>query len=190
MNGANGPDTEPPLVDILSPADGLELDVGASVELEVAVTDNHDGAGWKFMVYKDDVLAQEQPTYNFQTKWALSGLPAGIYRLRIEAIDHDRNVGFDEVTLYVGQEAPAPGSSTGDDPTTTDDSTGDTGSVPTGSAGDTGQGEVGGSAGSSSTTLPGAEGEDGCSCDSTPRTPPALAWTVLAAGLLRRRKSR
>ncbi|MBL9101574.1 MAG: hypothetical protein JNL82_11485 [Myxococcales bacterium] len=185
--GPNGPDTEPPLVEILAPEDGLELEAGASVDLEVAVTDNHDGAGWKLMVYKDDVLAQEQPTFNFQTKWALSGLPTGTYRLRVEGIDHDRNVGADEVTLYVGVEAPMPGSSSGDDPTTSGGTTDDTGSVPTGSAGGTGQGEGGGS---SSTTMPNEEGEDGCSCLVSGRTAPALTWAVLFAGFVRRRKSR
>jgi hypothetical protein len=108
--GPNGPDTIPPVVEILTPQDETELEAGADVTLEVAVTDDHDGVGWKLMVYKDDALIQEQPTFNFQTSWALSGLPTGVYRLRVQALDHDRNVGADEVTLYVGLQAPAPGS--------------------------------------------------------------------------------
>ncbi|MBL9102619.1 MAG: hypothetical protein JNL82_16860 [Myxococcales bacterium] len=183
--GANGPDTVPPVVEILAPEDGTELAVGANVSLEVAVTDDHEGAGWKLMIYKDDVFVQEQPTFDFQSEWYLSGLPKGVYRLRVQALDHDRNVGADEVTLYVGMEAPASTSSSGEEPTT-GGAADETGAPPTGSGDD--DASSGGASGLSTTDAPSQEGDDGCSCFTGAGAAPPLAWLVLLVGLSRRRR--
>lgn len=188
--GENGPDLEPPTVEILSPEDGLELEPGGSVELKAAVTDNHDGVGWKLMVYKDDELVQEEPAFKFQTSWNFGGLPTGTFRLRVQAIDHDRNVSADEITIHVGVPAPPPDSSTG--PDTTSDA--DTGTTPTEAADATGEPPTTGDDttpqdGSSSTTLPPQDGgDDGCSC--TTDAPTAPTWLLLLLAPLVRRRTR
>lgn len=179
--GPNGPDIEPPIVTILAPEDGLELDPGGNVQLETTVTDNYDGVGWKLMIYKDDVLVQDEPTFNFQTKWSLTGLPKGVLRLRVQAIDHDRNVGADEVTLYVGVPAPSMGTSTG-----SETSDAETGAVPTEAMGATGDTTTGGGS-SSTTSTDQTGGDDGCSCITGERR--STAWLVLLAPLIRRRRS-
>lgn len=99
--GENSPDVEPPVVEILSPQDGMELEPGSSVDVEVDVTDDHEGFGWRLVIPEVDQIA---PAYTFQKKWQLSSLPEGVYTLRVEAIDHDRNEASDEVTIYVGVE--------------------------------------------------------------------------------------
>lgn len=172
--GTNAPDIEPPTVEILAPVDGLELESGSDVAIEAKVTDNHDGAGWKIMIYKDGELVQDQPTFTFETKWGLSGLPAGIYTVRIQAIDHDRNIGADEVTIYVGTQAPTPGGS-------------DTGSLPTtgdGTGSSSNGGEASGS--ESATTGQGEGGADGCNCNAEERPGASALWLVLLSGLRRR----
>jgi len=184
--GANGPDTEPPVVEVLSPADGLELDVGADVEVEAKVSDNHDGVGWKIMIYKDDVLVDERPAFKFETKWFLSGLPSGVFKLRVQAIDHDRNLGADEVVLYVGVEAPS--ATTSGDGSGSDTSSG----APTGSGESDGAsgGSVSGDGSDDSGAATGQDGtgEDGCSCLTRDRQAPLAALLVL--GLVRRRARR
>jgi MYXO-CTERM domain-containing protein len=102
--GPNSPDTEPPNVEILEPANGTELEVGGSVDVAVDVWDNFEGVGWKLVIVEAGL---EEVAYTFQKEWHLSYLPKGVYTLRVEAIDHDRNVGVDEVKIYVGEEAPA-----------------------------------------------------------------------------------
>lgn len=176
--GANGPDTEAPTVDILTPDDGAQLEPGANVMIEAEVTDNHDGAGWKIMIYKDGALVDEQPAFKFEKSWTLNGLPAGTYVMRVQAIDHERNIGADEVTIYVGTEAPE---------TTSGASGADTsgGDVPTGSSAE----ET-----TSASTAPTTAGEmnsdeDGCSCISGGHPTSGSLWfTGAIMCLLRRRR--
>jgi MYXO-CTERM domain-containing protein len=184
--GSNTPDTEAPVVEIVSPPDGLEIEAGGSVEVEANITDNHDGAGWKIMIYKDGELVEDKPSFLFESKWPLSGLPAGEYLIRVQAIDHDRNIGADEVTVHVGTPS---SSGTGSD---TDASGGsDTDASGTGGTGGTGgtdgsdgsdgsAGTVGGSATAGETA--GDEDPEGCACVSGER--PASGGLWLLAGLL------
>lgn len=195
--GANSPDTEPPVVEILSPEDGLELAPGSDVTLTAEVTDNHDGAGWKIMIYQDGELVDDRPAFAFEKEWELNGLPEGTYLLRVQAIDHDRNIGADEITIYVG----TPAQTTDSEGT---DSEGTTDSVGSESAGSESEGsgtESGTSDGSSgaSATAGATAGEtagemedEGCACVSSER--PATGGLWLLAGLLgllgRRRRLR
>lgn len=103
--GANSPDMEPPTVEITSPADGVELPAGSGVTVEADIEDNHEGVGWKLIVESGD-QRQESVAFTFQRRWELGNLAPGTYTARVEALDHDRNVGVDEVTIYVGVDAP------------------------------------------------------------------------------------
>jgi hypothetical protein len=177
--GPNSPDTVPPTVEILAPEDGVEVEAGTTVALAASVTDDHDGVGWKLMIYRDDQLLQEAPAFEFETDWSLAGLPAGVYRLRVQAIDHDANVGADEVVVYVGTEAPAPDASTGGDTGTGDES----GPPPTTAADPPGS-DASGASGDDT----GAQaGEDGCSY-ALAGVPGAAPWLLVLAGLRRRRR--
>ncbi|MEM6997140.1 MAG: hypothetical protein AAF721_41935 [Myxococcota bacterium] len=100
--GANSPDINPPTVELTMPTeDQLEVEAGESFMVEVEVDDDHEGYGWRLVVPE---LDQEIPVYNNQKSWELS-FPEGVYTVRVEAIDHDRNEGSDEVTVFVGMEA-------------------------------------------------------------------------------------
>jgi hypothetical protein len=110
--GPNSDDLEPPSVEILSPADGTEIEVGGSVTVEAEISDNHEGAGWRLVIPE---VEQEAVAFAFEKSWPLGNLPAGVYTLRVEAIDHDRNEASDEVKIYVGMDAPDPGESTSSD---------------------------------------------------------------------------
>lgn len=105
MFGPDSPDTEPPTVAIASPPDGLELSLGSDVVIEAAVSDNFGGAGWKLSIPE---LEWETVAFFGETSWPLTGLPVGVYTLRVEAIDHDRNTASDEVRIYVGVPAGTP----------------------------------------------------------------------------------
>ncbi len=191
--GANSPDTEPPVVEILSPPDGQTLEPGSSVELEAEVSDNHDGVGWKIMIYKDGELVDEQPAFTFQKTWSLSGLPEGEYLLRVQAIDHDRNIGADEVVVVVGQSSSSAGSgdsagSTGDTDGTGDGTASDGGT----SDGTASDGETSDSDPASGTSATGSADDDdaeGCACASGDRPRPGSAWLLLPLlALLGRRR--
>ena len=174
--GENSPDVEPPVVEILNPPDGMQLQPGDSVEVEVDVSDDHEGFGWRLVIPEVDQIAQ---AYTFQKKWQLSSLPEGVYTLRVEAMDHDRNEGSDEVTIYVGVEpdpAETGGESEGD--TEGDDSMGGTDSGDAGTDGvDSGGSDT--DATSADLTEPDPEG---CACTSGGRGSKNPLWMML--GLL------
>lgn len=180
--GANSLDVEPPVVEILSPATDLELEVGANVEIEVEVSDDHDGYGWKLVIPE---VGQEQIAYGRETKWALNNLPEGEYTVRVEAIDHDRNIGFDERKLYVGvpapvggepdpdMEDPGAGGTDGDmDPDTDDDD-------PTDAMGDVPADEPD----------PGVDPQ-GCACRARPSSAPPAWLALFGLFAVRRRAAR
>ncbi len=176
--GTNSVDMEPPVVEILSPEDGVELEVGASVMVEASVSDNHEGFGWKLVLPE---AGQEAIAYEGETQWPLGNLPEGVYTIRVEAIDHERNEAFDEVTIYVGVEAPVASDSTGSQP-------------PGGTAGDsTGDSLTGdGSEESGTNAIDDTAGDEGCGCRTSRGSGPAsIPWMVMLLGLgaLRRRRA-
>jgi MYXO-CTERM domain-containing protein len=131
--GPNEPDIMAPTVNILEPADGAEYPAPADVSVAAEVMDDHDGAGWRLVVTPEGGDPQSVDAIQFETSWNLGDLPQGIYTIRVEAVDHDRNEGVDEVTVYVGEDAPATtgaaDSSGGEEPTDggNADGTGDSG---------------------------------------------------------------
>ena len=174
--GVNTPDTEAPVVKMLAPLDGHTMSAGDPLHIEVEVSDNHEGYGWVLQVPE---LKQELQAYGGQKVWDIPGPGKGVYTIRVEALDHDGNVGFDEATIYVDQEAPAP--TTGDMPTTGDSDGG--------SSGD-GSGGTGSDADSDGGTDTTAQDDDkGCSCRNDGQTP-APAWLLVVGGALALRRRR
>lgn len=165
--GPNSPDMVPPEVTIVAPeTDVLEVAPGTEVTVSAEITDNYEGAGWKFVVLNEDgeELAS-QPAFLFETSWTVS-IPEGVYTLRVQAIDHDRNVGSDEVVVYAGVEPPA-GTTTGDTDGGTDGGT---------SAGGTdGSGQAG--------------SEDGCGCRTRGAGGPGFLSVFGLLALVRRRRA-
>jgi MYXO-CTERM domain-containing protein len=182
--GVNSPDTIPPTVTMLSPMDGQQFKSGDKVHVEVEVSDDHEGFGWRLMVPE---LGQEIPVYDSTKSWDFP-VPKGAFTIRVEAIDHDRNVGFAEAKIYVDvtPEPPDP------DTDTDTDTAGETGTAPT-----TGDDPTGGSAGeggeasggeSSGEPTAGEDPDDkGCGCrhDGASLAPLGL---VALLGLRRRRR--
>ena len=171
--GANSVDDVPPTVTLTSPADGAMLDPGDTLVVEVDVTDNFEGVGWRLMVPE---LGQELPAYNKEKSWTLPGVPKGSYTIRVEAIDHDRNMGSAEAKIYVGVEP---------EPATTGDAS--TGEEPT-----TGASSSGGSSGDASSGA-NMDGDDqGCNCSMRPVPQDMPLWLLALGGLglARRRRAR
>ncbi len=180
--GTNGPDTEPPAVQIVSPAEESHLAAGADVQISAEISDDHDGVGWKIMIYKDGELVDERPAFTFEKQWSLAGLPQGVYTVRVQAVDHDRNIGFDEVTLYVDVEAPGPGS--GSDSSAEPTTSGSGGADSDGSSGSA----ASASDGASSATGQAGGDDEGCACHADAPRDPAAPLAVLALLGLRRRR--
>jgi MYXO-CTERM domain-containing protein len=185
----------PPTVTMFSPTDGQRYTTGDTVIIEIEVSDDYEGYGWRLLVPE---LGQEQPVYNNQKKWELPAPPKGVYTIRVEAIDHDRNVGFAEAKIYVDT-VPGEENTTGEMPTTgaSDDGSGD-GDTNESSGGSGASGESSGSASSDADTAQDSEDsgmasrdDDGCSCV-TPASSSPWAWLLLLGGGLglRRRRSR
>jgi hypothetical protein len=165
--GPNEPDISPPTVTITEPADGAEYPGPVVVQVAAEIADDHEGFGWRLVVQPECGEADAVDAIQFETAWNLD-LPDGVYTIRVEAIDHDRNTGEDEVTIRVGEPM----------------------------ATDTGCDEPGTSSGSSTTEVgsSGSEGppaeqdpKPGCDCIAGARPVPTLAVLVLAVGARRRR---
>ncbi len=191
--GENSPDLEEPTVTITNPPRDIELPVGGGVTIEAEIDDNHEGFGWKLVIPE---VGQESVAFAFERQWELSNLPEGTYTARVEAIDHERNIGFDEVKIYVGVDAPE---STGGDSDTEGDSDG---------SGDTDPDSQGDSDSASGTSSESAGGGDddgadtdgdsgggaaaddgGCSCTSADEQGSSLTVLLLLSfGLVRRRR--
>jgi hypothetical protein len=166
--GPNEPDISPPTVTITEPADGAEYPGPVVVQVAAEVADDHEGFGWRLVVQPECGAAATQDAIQFETAWNLD-LPEGVYTIRVEAIDHDRNTGADEITIRVGEPM----------------------------ATDTGCDEPGTSSGSSTTDVGSSDGSEGppaeedpkpgCDCIAGARPVPTLAVFVLALAARRRR---
>lgn len=145
--GGNEPDMEPPTVDIQSPADGAQLEVGADVELRAVVDDNYGGFGWKFVITKDGEVVYDQPDYDrdvdaeFRAALNLTSLEEGVWTFTVEAEDQYEHVTSQTVTVTVGNATTggsdsATGGSDSDSDSDTD-SAGESGGTEGGSDGET-----------------------------------------------------
>jgi Matrixin len=100
-----------PHAEILWPPDGHEMQPGETLAVEVEVGDDHEGFGWMLEVPE---LGWEHVGRPNETALALV-VPEGRFTLRLEVLDHDRNVGEAEVVIEarwpeegVEPEPPAP----------------------------------------------------------------------------------
>jgi Matrixin len=106
--GAGTPDVGVPHAAILWPPDGHVLTPGQTLEVEVEVGDDHEGFGWMLEVPE---LGWEHVARDAVDTTVSLVVPAGRFTLRLEVLDHDRNVGEAEVTIEVKPPAegePAP----------------------------------------------------------------------------------
>jgi hypothetical protein len=181
--GPNEPDVMAPVVELLQPEDGLQIDAGGSVTVEVSVTDDHEGAGWRLRVVPEGGDEQIVNAYQFEPSWNLAGLPEGTYEIIVEAIDHDGNEGSDAVTIVVGDGGPVATSGP------TDDGDG-TGAVADDTAGDGPDDSEGGGDGTTGPSLEEPTSPTGCECGTTTPSAGAVGWLAIVPLLRRRRRSR
>lgn len=191
--GANTLDTVPPTVTLLSPEDGAIIEPGSDVLIEAEVTDDHEGFGWRMMIPEADI---EAPAYLKEKQWSISP-PVGTYTIRVEALDHDGNIGFAEAVIHVGSPEPettGDPTTTGDAPTST--SGDDTGPGPgpdtdpdTSTSG--GSGVATGNSATSPTSGENDPDETGCNCVASPVSQDMSLWIFALGGLgLARRRRR
>lgn len=179
--GPNAPDVEAPVVNITAPADGAEIESGATVDVAAEISDNNVGAGWRLRVVPqaggDELISN---AYDFTMSWSF-GVPDGAYDVYVEAVDHDLNEGSDMVTVYVGTTPPAD--------TSGSDGSGEEGSTTALDDGSTSDADDDGAGTSSAGQDDGGPNPaPGCNCDVT--APPASSILLLlcAPVALRRRR--
>lgn len=171
--GDDTPDTEPPTVTVLAPNDGDVLPPGSDLLVEVDVTDDYGGVGWRFELELDGEAAADQTAFERETTWSLTSLPEGSYLLRVIAEDHADHRVEQTVAFDVGEVAA--------DETGGDDAAADTGGGAQMDGGQTGGDETGDDEG------PCTDG--GCACRSD-RREGSPAWLLLLLGALSRRRAR
>jgi MYXO-CTERM domain-containing protein len=109
--GDGSPDVVVPQAVIVWPPDGHVMQPGETLAVEVEVDDDHEGFGWRLEVPE---LGWEHLGRDGEGTTLELVVPEGRFTLRLEAIDHDRNVGEAEVVIEASwpaaeEEAPPPG---------------------------------------------------------------------------------
>ncbi|MCX4239706.1 matrixin family metalloprotease [Paraliomyxa miuraensis] len=112
--GDGSADTVPPHAAIVWPPDGYVLEPGQTLEVEVEVGDDHGGFGWMLEVPE---LHWEHVARDVDETSLRLVVPQGRFTLRLEVLDHDRNVGEAEVSFEArwpeeGEQEPAEPSAT------------------------------------------------------------------------------
>lgn len=87
--GDGSPDLSPPHAEIVWPPDGHALRPGDVLMVEVEVSDDHHSLGWSLEV--PELQWRHESTEPGAHALELA-IPEGTWTLRLEAIDHDRNV--------------------------------------------------------------------------------------------------
>jgi len=127
--GTNAPDMEAPTVEILEPADGIEVPEMGSVDVVSDIADDYGGYAWKYVVERDGEIWYDQVAYDRggdeegHAFLQFANLQPGAYVFTIEVLDHAGQTASDSVSLTVlGGAADTTG--TGDETGSADDSTG------------------------------------------------------------------
>jgi len=191
--GTNEPDTAPPEVQILAPADGLQVEVGGSVQIMGEVHDDYGGVGWKLTIKVDGEVAFDEVDYDRALFWNLQKLPAGVYEVTLEAEDHADHIVRDTITFTVGAAGPTTDSDantgTGSESGETAPTTSDTN--PTGASAGEGEGtEAGNSEASGEGSDTAGVDDGGCRISSGSQGPLGLLVPVLGFGLAWRTRRR
>lgn len=185
--GINDPDTEPPTVKITEPADGLELEKGASVTIVGDLHDNFGGLGWKLTVKQDGKVVFDEVDYDKVLSWHFSKMPAGEYEVTLTAEDHADHVVTDTIHLHVGVPAPTTTDGETETPTTGDAGTAEGGGTDTptegGGSQSGGGSEAGGSDGSGEGSDTTAQDDGGCRISSGSRGRGSLGLLAPLVGL-------
>jgi len=188
--GSNEPDIEPPVVEILEPADGLEIEEGASVDVRSLVSDDYGGYSWYYYITRDGEVQADFVDYDRQVDESyrpalnLAGLDAGVWSITVGSQDHFGHATEDTVTVFVGVPADSSG--------VVDDSGGPS---DTGASMETGIADSGDESGGSSTADLMDDGEEkGCACQAGSsgrdgRRPMGWAALLLVGLWARRRRS-
>lgn len=96
MFGDGEADTVAPHAAIVWPPPGHVLEPGQTLTVEVEVGDDHEGFGWMLEVPE---LGWEHVPQEVDATTLELVVPEGRFTLRLEVLDHDRNVGEAEVTF-------------------------------------------------------------------------------------------
>ncbi len=178
--GGNEPDMEPPSVEILEPADGLELEPGADVRIRTVISDNYGGYGWYYFITQDGVERANFVDFgrlvdeDYRAALNLGGLEQGEWVITVGAEDQFGHITEDTVTVVVGDPSASVDSSGGPS------ESGDTSELPTGAVGTGDGGEV-----DDGTT------DRGCGCRSQGSSGGSGSWGLLMLGVfVVRRRSR
>ena len=94
--GDGSPDTVAPHAAIAWPPDGHVIRPGETLAVEVEVGDDHEGFGWLLEVPE---LGWEQVGREGEPTTLALVVPEGRFTLRLEVLDHDRNVGEAEAVI-------------------------------------------------------------------------------------------
>ncbi|MEM6994099.1 MAG: Ig-like domain-containing protein [Myxococcota bacterium] len=164
-------DEASPTVDFLHPTEGDVFPPGEDLLVDVDVTDDYGGVGWRFELRVDGREVASQTAFERELQWPLASLPEGAYELRIIAEDHADHVTMASVAFEVGEVA---ADSTGAGGTTATDAS----STPSWANADDSTGAAAGD-----------DSGGGCTCraDAPPLGALSYGWLVLVAGWRRRR---
>ncbi|MCA9707521.1 MAG: hypothetical protein KDK70_16835 [Myxococcales bacterium] len=119
--GGNEPDIEPPVVEILEPEDGLEVEEGADVDVRSLVSDDYGGYGWYYVITHNGMEAanfvdfDRQVDADYRPAINLTQLPPGVWEITVGTQDHFGHTAQDTVTVYVEAAAGSSGEDTGAD---------------------------------------------------------------------------
>jgi hypothetical protein len=179
--GTSVPDTQAPLVQITSPADGDMFEVGAEFRIEAMVSD--DQALAQVQLYDGETFVQDANSEPYG--WDVVDISEGVYEFTVRASDPAGNESVSNlVTVYIGVEPPTDdgtGDATGDDGDSdgdADDSDGD------------GDGDSDGTGGGTSGLEQDGGGDDGCGCREGRSTPlHAFAFGIVVLAAARRRRA-
>lgn len=170
--GPAGADTEPPVVSIVSPQNGEEID-GGNLELVITLADNETPAviGAEIMLSSDALPMPVETGGAYaspgELTFPIEGLPDGAYTVRVDVQDESDNPASDEVSFTIVGAPPA-----GGDDGNADDGNGDDGADGTDGGGTDGGGTDGGlPGGTGDATAGGSQPTEGCECRANASAP-------------------